>query len=29
VVFSSEGGTSLSSTSRRDVGAAVDARVRF
>ncbi len=29
VVFSSEGGLSLSSTNRRDVGAAVDARVRF
>ena len=29
VVFSSEGGLSLSSTNRRDVGAALDARVRF
>jgi hypothetical protein len=29
VVFSSEGGLSLSSTNRRDLGAAVDARVRF
>ena len=29
VVFSSEGGFSLSSTSRRDIGAALDARVRF
>jgi hypothetical protein len=29
VLFSSEGGTSLSSTNRRDVGAALDARVRF
>ena len=29
VVFSSEGGLSFSSTERRDVGAAVDARLRF
>jgi hypothetical protein len=29
VVFSSEGGLSLSSTNRRDVGAALDARLRF
>jgi hypothetical protein len=29
IVFSSEGGTSLSSTNRRDAGAALDARVRF
>jgi F plasmid transfer operon, TraF, protein len=29
VVFSSEGGVSLSSTNRRDVGAALDARFRF
>lgn len=29
VVFSSGGGLSLSSTNRRDIGAAVDARVRF
>jgi len=29
IVFSSEGGTSLSSTNRRDLGAALDARVRF
>ncbi len=29
VVFSSEGGLSLSSTNRRDLGAGVDARVRF
>ncbi|HYK43107.1 MAG TPA: conjugal transfer protein TraF [Thermoanaerobaculia bacterium] len=29
VVFSTEGGTSLSSTNRRDLGGAVDARFRF
>ena len=29
IVFSSEGGLSLSSTNRRDVGAALDARLRF
>ena len=29
VVFSSEGGLSLSSTNRRDVGASLDARLRF
>jgi hypothetical protein len=29
VVFSSEGGVSLSSTNRRDVGASLDARLRF
>jgi hypothetical protein len=29
VLFSSQGGLSLSSTNRRDVGAALDARVRF
>ncbi len=29
VVFSSEGGTSLSSTNRRDLGGALDARLRF
>jgi hypothetical protein len=29
VVFSSQGGLSLSSTNRRDIGAALDARVRF
>ena len=29
VVFSSEEGLSLSSTNRRDVGAAFDARLRF
>lgn len=29
LVFSSEGGTSLSSTNRRDLGGAVDARFRF
>ena len=29
IVFSSEGGTSLSSTNRRDVGAGLDGRVRF
>jgi hypothetical protein len=29
LVFSSEGGLSFSSTERRDVGAAVDARLRF
>ncbi|MEP7132223.1 MAG: conjugal transfer protein TraF [Acidobacteriota bacterium] len=29
VVFSTEGGTSLSSTNRRDLGGAVDARLRF
>jgi hypothetical protein len=29
VVFSSEGGLSLSSTNRRDVGAALDLRVKL
>jgi hypothetical protein len=29
VVFSTEGGTSLSSTNRRDLGGAIDARFRF
>jgi len=29
VVFSTEGGTSLSSTNRRDLGGALDARLRF
>jgi hypothetical protein len=29
IVFSSEGGLSLSSTNRRDVGAALDGRLRF
>lgn len=29
VVFSTEGGTSLSSTDRRDLGGALDARIRF